>query len=182
MTTSLLNLKSLVVPFPESFLNVRVTSEDFESCSGFCIGSCFNFFPEIFSFEDTGEIGDTIGGITAPFLSFFGAILIYLALKAQIEANNAITKQFEKQKIDESHNFDFNKYKERIHLIIKEVDNFEVAFHKGRLISNLSELSSIHGKKYNFGGVQGMNIFLLEYFRDKKEKELLEVITLGMII
>lgn len=45
------------------------------------------------SFEDTGQIGDTIGGITAPFLSFFGSILVYLALKSQITANKEITKQ-----------------------------------------------------------------------------------------
>jgi len=37
-------------------------------------------FPAVISFNNTGEIGDTIGGITAPFLSFFGAILVYLVL------------------------------------------------------------------------------------------------------
>jgi len=52
-------------------------------------------------FTNTGSIGDTIGGITAPFMSFFGSILVYLALKSQIEANKAIEKQFEKQKKDE---------------------------------------------------------------------------------
>jgi len=46
------------------------------------------------SFVGKGEIGDTIGGITAPFLSFFGSILVYLALRAQIDANEQIKDQF----------------------------------------------------------------------------------------
>lgn len=57
-------------------------------------------FPAIISFNNTGEIGDTIGGITAPFLSFFGSILIYLALRSQITANEEFKRQFEKQNQD----------------------------------------------------------------------------------
>lgn len=50
--------------------------------------------------EDTAPIGDTIGGITAPFLSLLGSILVFAALKAQIDANSAVQKQFEKQEND----------------------------------------------------------------------------------
>lgn len=64
------------------------------------IGALICFLPFVFtlnlglsSFENTGQIGDTIGGITTPFLSFFGSILVYLALKSQITANKEITKQ-----------------------------------------------------------------------------------------
>jgi len=55
------------------------------------------------SFIGKGEIGDTIGGITAPFLSFFGSILVYLALRAQIDANDQIKDQFVAQ--NQSHIF-----------------------------------------------------------------------------
>ena len=64
------------------------------------------FLPLIFSIkgceslvfdQNTGVIGDTIGGITAPFINFFGAILVYLALKEQIKANDLIQKQFDIQ-------------------------------------------------------------------------------------
>jgi hypothetical protein len=51
----------------------------------------------LFSFldvTDTGEIGDTIGGITTPFLSLIGSALVYLALVAQINANEQIQQQF----------------------------------------------------------------------------------------
>ncbi len=40
-----------------------------------------------FDFSKTGEIGDTIGGITAPIINLVGAFLVYLSFKAQVNAN-----------------------------------------------------------------------------------------------
>lgn len=48
-------------------------------------------------FTNTGNIGDTIGGITAPFINILGAILVFLALKAQILANLVIQDQIDRQ-------------------------------------------------------------------------------------
>jgi len=39
------------------------------------------------SFLGTGEIGDTIGGITAPFVNLLAAYLVYKSFTAQIRAN-----------------------------------------------------------------------------------------------
>ena len=41
----------------------------------------------IFDFSRTGEIGDTIGGITAPFVGLVSAYLVYRAFIVQVEAN-----------------------------------------------------------------------------------------------
>ena len=146
------------------------------------VGFIFLFLPIIMiqdwsgiSFMETGPIGDTIGGTTAPFLSFFGSILVFLALKAQIDANEVIKTQFNDQRINDEKNFIYTKFKERIYLINTEIDNFEVAFHKGKMISKLEDLHSIAGKKYNFSGLQGINLFLIEYFRDFKEKDIAEI-------
>jgi len=52
--------------------------------------------PAFFGFWDfssTGEIGDTLGGITAPFINGFAAILVFVAFKAQIEANKIFQNQ-----------------------------------------------------------------------------------------
>jgi hypothetical protein len=49
------------------------------------------------SFKDTGTIGDTIGGITSPITNIIGSILVYYALKAQIDANNQIQLQLKRQ-------------------------------------------------------------------------------------
>lgn len=38
-------------------------------------------------FSDTGQIGDTIGGIMGPFAGILGAWLVYLSFQQQIEAN-----------------------------------------------------------------------------------------------
>lgn len=123
------------------------------------------------SFTETGSIGDTIGGITAPFLSFFGSILVYLALKSQIDANNEIKRQFKKQEINNSNDFIFSNYKERINMIISEINSFNISFHDGTLISNIKDIPSYNGKKYNFIGIQALNLYLIEYFRLKKQLE-----------
>lgn len=44
-------------------------------------------------FSGTGGIGDTIGGITAPFINGLAAILVFLAFKAQIKANEIFKRQ-----------------------------------------------------------------------------------------
>lgn len=54
-----------------------------------------NGFPRFASFTNSGQIGDTIGGTTAPFIGLLSAVLVYRALQAQIKANEIITKQFQ---------------------------------------------------------------------------------------
>ena len=44
----------------------------------------------LFDFTKTGSIGDTIGGITAPIIGIFGALLVYRSLMAQVRANRKI--------------------------------------------------------------------------------------------
>lgn len=45
------------------------------------------------SFLHTGEIGDTIGGITAPVIGLVSAILVYLSFTAQIKANRVVQEE-----------------------------------------------------------------------------------------
>ena len=144
------------------------------------IGISIMILPSVFTrelnfidFTHTGGIGDTIGGITAPFMSFFGSILVYLALKSQVDANDEIKKQFEKQKTDESNDFIYSNFKERINIVISEINSFNISFHENTLISNIEKLPSKQGKKYNFIGLQALNLFLLEYFRLLKENQIL---------
>jgi hypothetical protein len=59
-----------------------------------------SFFCDLFNFSGTGQIGDTIGGTTAPFLNLIGAVLIFYALKAQVKANELIQDQIDKDNID----------------------------------------------------------------------------------
>jgi hypothetical protein len=54
------------------------------------------------SFGETGQIGDTIGGLTAPFLNLLGSFLLYLALMEQAAANNLTKKEQKDRVIDEN--------------------------------------------------------------------------------
>ncbi len=56
-------------------------------------------FIDFFDFSDTGNIGDTIGGITAPFINGLAAILLFLAFKEQIKANEIFKSQAAQQTI-----------------------------------------------------------------------------------
>lgn len=60
-----------------------------------------------FDYTNTGPIGDTIGGITAPFINLFGAILVYVAFKEQRIAN---------LQIEEKHKFDY---------LVQQIDKLE---------------------------------------------------------
>jgi hypothetical protein len=56
-----------------------------------------DWFASFASYTNLGQIGDTIGGTTAPFIGLLSAVLVYRALQAQIKANEIIQKQIEKQ-------------------------------------------------------------------------------------
>lgn len=51
--------------------------------------------------EKPTTVGNNIGGILAPILSFGGSILVYIAFKGQIQANQIIQEQFIKQNNDQ---------------------------------------------------------------------------------
>lgn len=48
-------------------------------------------FPE--KFLGTGQMGDTLGGLTAPFIGLFSAILVYVAFKEQVKSNELLRGQ-----------------------------------------------------------------------------------------
>lgn len=50
-------------------------------------------FFEFFNLGNKSDIGNTLGGITAPFISSIAAILVFIAFKEQVKANNLIKEQ-----------------------------------------------------------------------------------------
>ncbi|MBI3233406.1 MAG: hypothetical protein HYZ42_05090 [Bacteroidetes bacterium] len=86
-------------------------------------------------FENTGVIGDTIGGITAPFTSLFGSILVYLALKSQQDANELLKKQInveENSKIIlelfQTYKQSIDKYTFELHGNLVEPNKFQMLY------------------------------------------------------
>lgn len=52
----------------------------------------------VFDFSNTGAIGDTIGGITAPIINIIGAYLVYISFKTQLDANKIQIKALNDEK------------------------------------------------------------------------------------
>ncbi len=84
----------------------------------------------LISFENTGQIGDTIGGITAPIASLIGSLLVFYALKAQIEANKLIQDQFNYQKTEEEYRKASLFISEQLLLLRTDIDSFHFTLHR----------------------------------------------------
>jgi len=128
------------------------------------------FLPNVFNYSKLGTLGDAVGGFLNPLIAISAALLTFLAFYIQYQANQQVEKQFKHQQIADSNNFEYTKLKDRIYLVMNEIENFEISFHQGKLISKLNEIPKSGGKKYNFKGIQGINLFLIEYFGDRSEK------------
>lgn len=61
----------------------------------------FTQFSFLIDFTDTGQIGDTIGGITSPITNIIGAILVYYAFLVQLDANKLIFQQIQEEKAEQ---------------------------------------------------------------------------------
>ena len=98
------------------------------------------------SFDNTGQIGDTIGGITAPFTSLLGSLLVYFALKTQIDANRIIYAQFEHQK-EEENTRKLNLYLlEQVKIFRDDLNNLTYDSTKRQGTGDKQKVEKIHGK------------------------------------
>lgn len=77
---------------------------------------------DFWNFSETGQIGDTIGGIASPIISLIGAFLVYISFQAQNDANKLqiITLAEEKESNKYKKEFDkhvglFDEIKSRLH-------------------------------------------------------------------
>lgn len=83
-----------------------------------------------FDFSDTGQIGDTIGGITAPFIGFIAGYLTFLAFHEQYRANDEAKKNYLKERF-ESKFYSFLSLLNTLEINTKipQVGNYKQAFH-----------------------------------------------------
>jgi hypothetical protein len=92
-----------------------------------------------FDFSDTGQIGDTIGGVTAPFLSLIGSYLVYLALKAQISANELLQKQIDNEREE-------NQISKLYSYLNESISSFTFTSFPEDKLGNIEKLNSIEKK------------------------------------
>lgn len=99
---------------------------------------------------NTGPIGDTIGGITAPFLGFLSIILLYITLKRQVDFNDKQDKFNEQQINFNNKQIEINE--EQLNLIKKQDErdsvnsDFALIFNLQKQINNLFENITIDGR------------------------------------
>ena len=95
-----------------------------------------------FDFSNTGSIGDTIGGITAPIINLIGALLVYITFKEQFNANkiqlDLLNLEIENQKNDRN-----------FHIILKLFDELKNDF---RNLNNA-----------NYKGTSAINAFVNKF-------------------
>lgn len=90
-----------------------------------------------FDYNTTGQIGDTIGGLTAPIIGFFSALLIYLSFRAQIKANYIVQSQIDHQRIEDAEKREFNYQMEICKHIKDIIDNYEKIYKRAFIGSDL---------------------------------------------
>ena len=84
-----------------------------------------------YSFAETGELGDTIGGITAPISSLVGSILVFLALKGQIVANKKTQEQIRDQQLEEQKKKEIIYVSHLYKYFLNSIQTFETKYYKG---------------------------------------------------
>lgn len=76
-------------------------------------------------FSNTGSIGDTIGGITAPIINLFAAFLVYLAFREQVKANEIQVTSLNNEKKQRRTESSFNVALAELNWCSKEYDEIE---------------------------------------------------------
>ena len=70
--------------------------------------------PPLFDVSTTGQIGDTIGGTTAPFIALVAGFLTFVAFWAQLRANEQVRDQFKIQQFESQYFEMIRLHKENI--------------------------------------------------------------------
>ncbi len=84
----------------------------------------------IFDFSETGQIGDTIGGITAPFIGFIAGVLTFMAFHEQHRANKVSEEDLKKERFENKfYNFLSLLNNLEINTKVPKVGNYKQAFH-----------------------------------------------------
>ncbi|MCC6584702.1 MAG: hypothetical protein IT271_13445 [Chitinophagales bacterium] len=108
------------------------------------------------------EIGDTIGGLTAPIIGLFSAFLVYIAFKEQVKANKELQKQ-------NTHNV-IGRYTSIIESIKLETESFKINSNNGvystsRYITGIKSIEHIFNL-LNPIDFHRANKYLVDYYEE----------------
>lgn len=92
-----------------------------------------------------GEIGDAFGGISNPFLQILGSALLFLVLKAQIDANGILHQQIEKEYTKEQLRHELNQLHELYMFVERNIKNF--SYDQEKMIDGKSQMILLHSRR-----------------------------------
>lgn len=133
--------------------------KDFFQILGYVTGVIFLCFAAVYVFtrtaifssmelKGTGEIGDTIGGITSPIIGIMGAVLVYLSFRQQFRANELQQKSLE------------NEAKSQF--LNREIQQIDTLFNS--IKTDVSNLSLEVEQPVNYGKtIKSMSVFEARY-------------------
>ncbi|MCX6154602.1 MAG: hypothetical protein NT007_10615 [Candidatus Kapabacteria bacterium] len=93
----------------------------------FTIGAKF----KLLDFSNTGQIGDTIGGITSPIIGILAAFLVYISFKEQIRANEIQISARKEDNKDQDEQRTFELYLKFISDINNDINNLFYVYNHG---------------------------------------------------
>ncbi|CAM1339267.1 hypothetical protein [Tenacibaculum aestuarii] len=128
---------------------------------------------EEWNFTETGQIGDTIGGITAPVINLIGAFLVYISFQEQIKANRIQMDALNEEKERNSNDRKFNNYHSLYDSIKSHLDNLEFIVQPKPILGSDNSLSTPN--HIIFKGLNALNEYVLRiensshYYGEKYE-------------
>lgn len=121
--------------------------------------------------KSSQDIASTVGGILGTTFSFFGSVLVYFALKAQVEANKQVRKQFEKQEEAEYFRSKINFVNEKINTLREEVNNFVYVYKDESVKGNPLHIEYKGSQAFHILLSNNVNTFYGKSKRDSFELE-----------
>lgn len=116
--------------------------------------SCFITFD-----DQTGFIGDTIGGITAPFMNLLSAYLVFIAFKEQKKANDTQIKLLKEEREIRINNEIKKEQKDNYELLLNKINNIKKSFEnlKVTIFQNSSNVNTNYNRYYY--GLEAIEVY-----------------------
>lgn len=113
-------------------------------------------------FSSTGQIGDTIGGITAPIVNLLGAYLVYVAFRAQVEANRLLQQQASEQKANRIEDNESTRLFQMYEHLVAAIDGFSFNGFNEEYLQNPGNTRSQHLRGANPQGSHAIYLMMDE--------------------
>lgn len=95
--------------------------------------------------EKYSGVGDAIGGISGPFAQILGSIILFLALKAQTDANGILHEQIEKENKKEQLRHELNQLHELYQFVERNIRSF--SYDQTKLVDGRLERGLLYSRR-----------------------------------